>query len=608
MEIVAEKDSLDAALAGMSFLDLVEVLAHQDGYSEVPVDIDTFIDDDYYLGHLYGGLNEKGEPRVYPFWREQLRDIYPNPFDSPYEQICITGAIGIGKTTTAIVGSIYDLYRVVLLISPHEKFSLIKTTIIAFAFFTATKELGGAVLATQISDVIETSPFFKSKLDPKKDGVLFPNKIGVVYGSRFGHALGMAIIAAIMDETNFQKSVHNQALNNYNNILRRMKSRFLEKGGTLPCRFWLLSSKNDDSSFLEVHIDKNRHDPKTKIIEVALWEVHSFKGIYCGETFKVFVGDEGKDPFIVGDRLPSYLDEERVFDVPIEYKKDFLDDIAGALRDIAGVSTISTFKIFRSVERFIKALILPHFFSMETLRLTEHEEDQVSDFLNMIYLDSIKNRSEPRFVHCDLAVNGDKAGIAMCHASGSKVMQKLNTATGLHDKFEEHIVRHDFLLSVKAMAGQEIPFSKLRAFIVFLRNSLGFNIVLVSTDGFQSVEFRQMLRQQGFNTELLSVDKIKDPYLAWKRAVLEGRNYLPKLELLKHEMKYLEDTGKKIDHPEGKDGHGKEYSKDLADAAAGSFWACTTMAVTNTLGNANLIEQMEAKMGHNNIFQNLGGS
>ena len=42
-------------------------------YKENPVDIETFINDPYYMGDIYGGI-------LFNIWRDLLKEIYPAPF------------------------------------------------------------------------------------------------------------------------------------------------------------------------------------------------------------------------------------------------------------------------------------------------------------------------------------------------------------------------------------------------------------------------------------------------------------------------------------------------------------------------------------------------
>jgi len=73
---------------------LYELYAKGSGYIEVPPTIYDFISDDYYLG---GSLNHGDS--VFPFWKQQLVDIFPTPFyeTNKYKVILLSGATGIGK-------------------------------------------------------------------------------------------------------------------------------------------------------------------------------------------------------------------------------------------------------------------------------------------------------------------------------------------------------------------------------------------------------------------------------------------------------------------------------------------------------------------------------
>ena len=72
-------------LSGLSTTDLYKAAAMAEGYESVPVDIDTFLNDPYYLGQIYGN------GQVYPYWMDALHKVFPNPLYSPYEEVCVTG-------------------------------------------------------------------------------------------------------------------------------------------------------------------------------------------------------------------------------------------------------------------------------------------------------------------------------------------------------------------------------------------------------------------------------------------------------------------------------------------------------------------------------------
>jgi hypothetical protein len=113
---------------------------------------------------------------------------------------------------------------------------------------------------------------------------------------------------------------------------------------------------------------------------------------------------------------------------------------------------------------------------------------------------------------------------------------------------------------------REIQFSDIRNIIFDLRDRK-FNINKVSYDGWQSVDSRQILAKQGFQTELLSVgikehDNLKDLIYSENIQYYEFEPFLNecrRLELIK---------GNKVDHP-------PMGSKDVIDAVAGVAWWCS---------------------------------
>lgn len=66
-------------------------------YKENPVDINTFIDDPYYMGGIYGGI-------LFNIWRDLLNEIYPAPFCKKYEEVILSVATRcFGKGTEILM-------------------------------------------------------------------------------------------------------------------------------------------------------------------------------------------------------------------------------------------------------------------------------------------------------------------------------------------------------------------------------------------------------------------------------------------------------------------------------------------------------------------------
>ena len=98
-----------------------------------------------------------------------------------------------------------------------------------------------------------------------------------------------------------------------------------------------------------------------------------------------------------------------------------------------------------------------------------------------------------------------------------------------------------------------------------LRDEYGLPIKYITTDGFQSVDTRQILRKQGFFCDYLSVEKI-EPYRTFRDAIYDNRVILPQNEVLKQEMVRLErvfvGNRERTDHP-------ANGTKDVCDAVCG---------------------------------------
>ena len=173
-------------------------------------------------------------------------------------------------------------------------------------------------------------------------------------------------------------------------------------------------------------------------------------------------------------------------------------------------------------------------------------------------------------VHIDLAKanvenKNDCAGIAMAH-------KFLCNPYAEEDEELLYGAYIDFMIQLRSKT--ELNFENIRKFIYKLV-ALGFQIDKVTLDGWNSVDFCQLLKQKGIGTEILSVDRKRDPYVTLKSLLYTGRLDYYTYKIFLRELHDLEDINDKIDHPkvsraraidEGTD----RGSKDVADAVAGA--------------------------------------
>jgi len=106
---------------------------------------------------------------------------------------------------------------------------------------------------------------------------------------------------------------------------------------------------------------------------------------------------------------------------------------------------------------------------------------------------------------------------------------------------------------------------------------LGFRIVHVTFDSFQSDMAISTLRKAGFNAFRISVDKTMEPYECMRNAMYQGRLAIVSDELLKKEFTQLETrrlaTVTKVEHP-------KRGSKDISDGVTGAVYGASMSPTT----------------------------
>lgn len=158
-------------------------------YDEIPVDIETFVSNSEYLG----GSFEQGDS-IYPFWKEKLKQIFEK--SDEFNEIIFTGAIGLGKTTIAIIGMLYVLYNLLCLKNPQVYYGLPASSKIVLAFFNITLDLSFGVAYGKMQDYLQKSPWFlrNGTIKGNKNKVFVPNK-GIEFriGSKSEHGLGQDI-------------------------------------------------------------------------------------------------------------------------------------------------------------------------------------------------------------------------------------------------------------------------------------------------------------------------------------------------------------------------------------------------------------------------------
>ena len=555
-------------------------------YAETPADISTFLHDKKYLGNaLY---DQEGRFTLFPYWEEKLKEVFPDRFTTAYNTIVLTGAIGLGKSTVAVICLLYMLHRLLCLKDPYLYYGLQPIDKISISLMNITLENAKGVALDKMNQMILSSEWFLShgQMSGVSNLMFVPDKhIELITASSNNQVIGRAIFCNFTDEVNFGLTSDVEKLKKkqkqlISQIDARMKSRFMRErafGTYLPTLNIIASSKNSEQSFLEDYIEtKKKNESKTTlIVDEPQWVVDSRKD--SPEKFYVAIGNR----FLANELLPlnppkDLIDEYRakgytMLAVPIGYRENFEDNIDGALTDIAGIATAASLKYISGVRwNEIKTARYENPFTKEIIEVGTAKDDNLQ-YYNFFDLSKVSDemRAKPLYVHLDMSRKGDKTGIAGVYVLGKK--PKIEG----EDSSREMFYRVAFNVSVKAPKGYEISFDKNRIFIRWLREQ-GFNLASISSDTFQAAQIQQQLISDGFDVKTISVDRLDPqtkqclPYAYLKSAIYDRRLEVYKdCDFLTEEVLGLErESDGHINHPD----NGATGSKDAIDAVCGALF------------------------------------
>jgi len=570
-------------------------------YKSRPVSIEQYLEDPYYLGW----------DDIYDVWKNELNDLF-HPANK-YQEWILGGCIGGGKTTAAVRAFTYIIYRYSRLRDPHAFYGLSAASLTVFGIYSVTKIQAQDVAFGKIRFMLENIPYFKKRfpvVERIKRVIRFSRykRAQVISGSKEFHAIGMDLFAFLLDEGNFFqgpgkksslkeiKENVTEALKIYNNALRRIRSRFMQTGGGFPGMVFLISSKGNENAFLEEHI-RNAEDRirsgEVKLTEFAIWEVKP-SHLFIKPKFRVQVGDATFESYILRE------DEEprnpaKVIEVPGEYYEDFVIDCEQALRDHAGISTTGVSALIKDREAIVECISdeIRHPFGRQSIKLDYRTRDRLEDYFLAEQLFVVRNsryypRFHPqsgRFVHVDIALSNDAAGLAIGHVGEFRRVKRMREDRMTYYEDVVPIIWIDLMLQILPPGkGGEIGIDKIRQFIVNLRD-MGLPILSVSADGYQSAGMLQILGSLDlpFATARLSVDRNDDPYCELRNAILERRIvYYQYDPFLKEVRNLIHDIDKrKVDHPENNP-DGSKGSKDVSDAVAAVVYQCMQQPLTIT--------------------------
>ena len=576
---------------------------YYEDYEEIPVDLETFLCDEQYLGKYtnYG-------KDIYDTWKKELSYVH-NPKNF-IDQWAITGSTGTGKSTVATYSICYELYKLICLKNPN-RFYLGANETIWFLFFNLNLKLAEKTMWGKFQKALQMSPWFleRGTVSGRTNLVYQPNKdIKLGIGSTEEHALSVAVQFVAIDEMSFGDNDNVDYLQAgmmqvYNQLYLRLSSRFM-RGGRIQGRMYLISSAKSTNAVLESFIRDNEGQPGMHVSRYKQWEVLPASK-FSGEWFKLAVGNELLQSYIMGTDVSeeeiqnAEMQGYEVIDIPLEMLHRFEMDMNRTLIDTCGIAVQSSYKYipYRLVEPCIGTGENP--FTTEILKIGLKDKYQIKDFFKPEVVPELLY-SKKLYIHCDLSKNGDMTGISCVAVLGYKNQERYDD-TGDSTMLKEMVFRHVFTVGLQCPPNDELSMIKVKDFIHYLKYDLGWNIVGVSCDGYQSLMLLQSLKLDGFNAKEVSMDILKNKecvgYTSFRNILIEQRIKLLKLKTLIKEITNLEknETTGKVDHPRQtvkvlEDGTKvKSVGKDLSDSLGG---ACYNAILSVNLDELDYIDNV----------------
>ncbi len=534
------------------FTDLLE----QDELKQIPVDLDTFIFDKYYLGNLLVKKISETQRLII----EQLSQVYKRDtllkihgeekgqeiWDSTVSELVCMAGKGGGKDFSARIGFAYAIYKLHCLRDPIAYYDKAQGTYLDLLNIAVNAEQANNVFFGPLVNMLSMSPYFKDVgFEPRKNQVKFYEcPIRLHSGNSEAEAWeGLDLMLVVLDEIAafktseaFQKTNTMGAQRLSAEAIYRMAkasviSRFADIGKVI-----LLSFPRYKSDFICQRYDEAANETSVLRIKAPTWVMNPFVSRESLEP------EYRRDPVDSAQRFgcdpPEMVDA--FFRDPMRVRQSFkgfweyinqgTDEEKLVLRENEALFPINPDGTFKD---WFKA-----------------EDDST------------------RFIHVDLGLKRDRAALCMVHSPGTRRVEVE------FEKFENlPVVKMDLIHYWEARPGQEIDFANIREFIRLLARK--FPIGLVTFDRWQSNDMIQILLKRGISCDQHSIKR--NDYDTLATTIYDGRfsayfhRMLVEDELLK--LQTLENG--KVDHPDN-------FHDDMAQTLAGAVWNCCEFADLDT--------------------------
>lgn len=553
-------------------------------FEEEPVDLITFLQDAKYLGlgknfvpspiqaQTVSAIERVYYPDLYPRMAEEFDFKEYWSQDIPMRNLfTVQWGKGSGKDLVSRLGSLRVAYLLLCLKSPQEYFGLPPVDSIHLLNVASNAPQALRAFFNPMKLAVKRG-WFQDKAHPTQNSIQYAKNIEAISGHSDAEGQeGLNILFGVLDEIDAFKA---------RDELVGTGNRAREASTTAEGLLEMVKSSAASrfpQTYKRVSISYPRYLGST--IQKLTAEGRASNEKYGAKSIHYVSG-----PYATWDVNPRISGPE---DFQEEYDED--PDKAAAKYECKPKRATNPF--FRNID-ILKGAVIAEQMPIEVdYRLGKHyskhyhREIEAWEPIFTFSPDFLPVQGANYAIHADLAIKGDRAGVAMSHVEKwEEYEENLTDAEGtVYTRTQVRpIVKNDFTFGFEAALDakkpdgtplpREIQIRWVRQLVDILQKR-GFHIAMFTADSFQSADTLQILEWEGIETDKMSTDRDPTIYSTIKDTASDDRLRMPFDQLLMNELEALTklDNGK-IDHP-------PNGSKDLADA-----FACSVVSAISVGG------------------------
>lgn len=542
-----------------------EVGSLDDIFEEEPVALDVFIEDAKFLNspplskkqYEFVQYSERiFKKELYPVMAQEFGGYWEETKDVRMTNLIVAqwGKSG-GKDMSTRMVSLRIAYLLLCLRSPQEYFGMPNQDSIHMLNIAANAPQANRAFFEPMTRAVKRG-WFADKAEPKKSSIVYAKNLEAISGhSSVEGQEGLNLILGVADEIDAFKT----------------RSEMVGLG----------RRAREASTSAEAILNMLRSSAVTRFPEVYKQVTISYPR-YKGSMIQKMT-EEGKADIKEHGRTSNYYVSgphatwevnplRSREDFALEYRKDPVEAAAKyeCAPSSAGNPYFRNMSIFTSAAEDLEPAITVNYELREAI--SEETGNTVTSWEPVYtFADWFQPIPGANYaMHGDLAVVGDRAGVAMSHVVEwiEKDITFVNDDNLIETRVERlPIIRNDFTIAFSADISidppREIKIRWARELAFELINR-GFSIEYFSFDQYQSRDSMQILEDAGIETERISTDINNSVWRSLKDVASDGRLRFGKNKDLTDELEALVDLGRKVDHP-------PTMGKDMADAFACSI-------------------------------------